>query len=140
MSQSSAPEPAVEVEAAPPQARREWDELAEQVRAARFAYYVRDAPTLADGEFGHFSRAAAELTVVTETLTLERAAEQIDTVVLAATTHRRPAYLSVPQDLALAHASGNAARISEIEKRMSALDKEIAVMAAENARKRGDNP
>lgn len=36
---------------APPEARREWDELAERVRDARFAYYVRDAPTMADGEF-----------------------------------------------------------------------------------------
>lgn len=58
--------------------------------------------TLADGDFGHFSRAAAEVTVVAETLTLERAAEQIDTVVLAAMTERKPTYLAVPQDLALA--------------------------------------
>lgn len=36
---------------APPEARRAWEELAEQVRTARFAYYVRDAPTIADGEF-----------------------------------------------------------------------------------------
>lgn len=58
--------------------------------------------TLADGEFGHFSRAAAEVTVVAETLTHARATEQIDTVVLAAVTERKPAYLSIPQDLALA--------------------------------------
>ncbi len=55
VSQSSAPDASAdapaELEAAPPQARREWDELAERVRAARFAYYVRDAPTIADGEF-----------------------------------------------------------------------------------------
>ncbi len=31
--------------------RRAWAELAEQVRGHRFAYYVRDAPTVADGEF-----------------------------------------------------------------------------------------
>lgn len=58
--------------------------------------------TLADGDFGHFSRAAAEVTVVAETLTAERATEQIDTVVLAAMTERQPTYLAVPQDLALA--------------------------------------
>ena len=39
---------AVEV---PPEARHRWDELAEQVRDARFAYYVRDAPALSDAEF-----------------------------------------------------------------------------------------
>jgi len=43
--------PAEELPAAPPEVRREWEELAEQVRSARFAYYVRDAPTIADGEF-----------------------------------------------------------------------------------------
>ncbi len=36
---------------APGDARREWTDLAEQVRAHRFAYYVRDAPTVSDGEF-----------------------------------------------------------------------------------------
>ena len=82
--------------------------------------------TLADGEFGHFSRAAAELTVVTETLTLERAAEQIDTVVLAATTHRRPAYLSVPQDLALARIDAG-----PLEHRLTAASDPAALHAFE---------
>ncbi|PWJ56316.1 DNA ligase (NAD+) [Quadrisphaera granulorum] len=50
-SQDASSQTAPELQSAPPEARREWDELAEQVRAARFAYYVRDAPTLADGEF-----------------------------------------------------------------------------------------
>ncbi|MEI4271515.1 thiamine pyrophosphate-binding protein [Klenkia sp. LSe6-5] len=58
--------------------------------------------TLADGDFAHFSRAAAEVTVAAETLTAGRAAEQIDAVLLAAITHRKPGYLAVPQDLALA--------------------------------------
>ncbi|SCX56906.1 indolepyruvate decarboxylase [Klenkia marina] len=58
--------------------------------------------TLADGEFEHFSRAAAEVTMAAETLTADRAAEQIDAVLLAAVTHRKPGYLAVPQDLALA--------------------------------------
>ncbi|MBF5080601.1 NAD-dependent DNA ligase LigA [Quadrisphaera sp. INWT6] len=48
--QHAAPD-AADLPAAPPEARREWEELAEQVRSARFAYYVRDAPTMADGEF-----------------------------------------------------------------------------------------
>ncbi|GAB6903550.1 alpha-keto acid decarboxylase family protein [Kineosporia succinea] len=56
--------------------------------------------TLADGVFGHFERAFAEVCVHSETLTAERAAEQIDAVLLAARTHRKPAYLSVPMDLA----------------------------------------
>ncbi|NIZ92610.1 alpha-keto acid decarboxylase family protein [Kineococcus rubinsiae] len=56
--------------------------------------------TLADGVFDRFSQAYAQVTVVQETLTAQRAAEQVDAAVLAATVHRRPAYLSVPADLA----------------------------------------
>ena len=67
--------------------------------------------TLADGEFGHFTRAAAEVCGVVETLTRERAAEQVDAVVLAAVTARKPAYLSVPQDLATARV--DATRLEE---------------------------
>ncbi len=40
----------------PAQARHRWDELAEQVRAHRFAYYVRDAPTIGDGAFDQLLR------------------------------------------------------------------------------------
>lgn len=32
-------------------ARQRWEQLAEQVREAQFAYYVRDAPSMSDGEF-----------------------------------------------------------------------------------------
>jgi DNA ligase (NAD+) len=35
----------------PQEARHRWTELAEQVREHRFAYYVRDSPTVSDGEF-----------------------------------------------------------------------------------------
>ena len=35
----------------PDEARHRWTELAEQVREHRFAYYVRDAPTVSDAEF-----------------------------------------------------------------------------------------
>ncbi len=35
----------------PDQARHTWSELAEQVRGHQFAYYVKDAPTVTDGEF-----------------------------------------------------------------------------------------
>ncbi|NTW39756.1 MAG: alpha-keto acid decarboxylase family protein [Cellulomonadaceae bacterium] len=56
--------------------------------------------TLADGDFGRFERAYAEVTVAQHTLTAERAAEQIDAVILAALTHRKPVYLSIPSDLA----------------------------------------
>ncbi|WP_460446601.1 NAD-dependent DNA ligase LigA [Angustibacter aerolatus] len=37
--------------AVPAEARHEWDDLADQVRGHRFAYYVRDAPSISDGEF-----------------------------------------------------------------------------------------
>lgn len=35
----------------PQEARRQWEDLAAQVREHRFAYYVKDSPTIADGEF-----------------------------------------------------------------------------------------
>ncbi|MEU4563358.1 thiamine pyrophosphate-binding protein [Actinoplanes sp. NPDC023936] len=57
--------------------------------------------TLADGEFGHFARAYAEVTVAQATVTAADAGARIDAVLLAALTHRKPVYLSVPQDLAL---------------------------------------
>ncbi len=40
----------------PAQVRHRWDELAEQVTAHRFAYYVRDAPTVSDGAFDELLR------------------------------------------------------------------------------------
>ncbi len=39
------------VETDDPAARARWEELAQQVRDAQFAYYVRDAPTISDAEF-----------------------------------------------------------------------------------------
>jgi len=35
----------------PADVRHEWTELAEQVRAHQFSYYIRDAPTVSDGEY-----------------------------------------------------------------------------------------
>ena len=35
----------------PEDARHEWTELAEQASAAQFAYHVKDAPTISDGEY-----------------------------------------------------------------------------------------
>jgi DNA ligase (NAD+) len=35
----------------PGAARHRWADLAEQIRGHRFAYYVKDAPTISDGEF-----------------------------------------------------------------------------------------
>ncbi len=40
----------------PPDVRHRWDDLADQVRAHRFAYYLRDAPTISDGEFDELLR------------------------------------------------------------------------------------
>jgi len=36
--------------------RQRWSELAEQIRDHQFAYYVRDAPTISDGEYDHLMR------------------------------------------------------------------------------------
>ncbi len=58
--------PVTEAAAAVPAAaaadvRQRWAELAEQVEAAQFAYYVRDAPTLSDAEYDRLFRALEEL-------------------------------------------------------------------------------
>ena len=44
-------------------ARHRWEELAEQVRAHQFAYHVKDAPTISDGEYDSLVR---ELTALEE--------------------------------------------------------------------------
>ena len=40
----------------PDAARHRWSELADRIRAAQFAYYVRDAPTISDGEYDGLMR------------------------------------------------------------------------------------
>ena len=49
------------VEAAPPEAREEHLEIAEQVEEARWRYYVKDAPTMSDAEFDALMRRLEEL-------------------------------------------------------------------------------
>ncbi|MFI5779288.1 NAD-dependent DNA ligase LigA [Nocardia sp. NPDC051570] len=44
-------EPGIELAAATADERTEWQRLAEEVREHQFRYYVRDAPTISDGEF-----------------------------------------------------------------------------------------
>ncbi|MGW1530054.1 alpha-keto acid decarboxylase family protein [Streptomyces sp. NPDC002159] len=56
--------------------------------------------TLADGDFSRFERVFTEITVVQEVLTAERAGEQIDTVIRAVISAKKPGYLSIPMDLA----------------------------------------
>ncbi|MGN6577757.1 MAG: hypothetical protein ACTHKG_18955, partial [Nocardioides sp.] len=50
-----------EVAEAPPEAREEHRELAEEVEDARWRYYVQDAPTLSDAEFDAKMRRLEEL-------------------------------------------------------------------------------
>ncbi len=40
----------------PDAARHRWTELVDEIRAAQFAYYVRDAPTLSDGQYDALMR------------------------------------------------------------------------------------
>ncbi|WP_346054742.1 MULTISPECIES: alpha-keto acid decarboxylase family protein [Amycolatopsis] len=61
--------------------------------------------TLADGDFGHFARAYAEVTAAAEVLTEQHAADQIDRVLAAALRESQPGYLSVPVDVATARVS-----------------------------------
>jgi len=58
----AAPEPAPPEQApVPDQARHRWTELAEQIQGHRFAYYVRDSPTISDGEFDALMRSLEAL-------------------------------------------------------------------------------
>ena len=57
-SQADVEEPTAVTDSAPPaqaepdpEVRTRWTELAEQVRQAQFAYYVKDSPLMSDGEF-----------------------------------------------------------------------------------------
>ena len=45
----------------PTDARHEWTELADEVRGHQFAYHVRDAPTISDGEYDRLVRRLNEL-------------------------------------------------------------------------------
>src|SRR6476619_3672254 len=45
----------------PDQARHEWADLADQAAAAQFAYHVKDAPTISDGEYDALVRRLNEL-------------------------------------------------------------------------------
>jgi DNA ligase (NAD+) len=45
----------------PAEARHRWVEIADQVEAARFAYYLRDAPTISDGAYDRLVRELEQL-------------------------------------------------------------------------------
>jgi DNA ligase (NAD+) len=45
----------------PPEVRRQWRELADEVREHQFRYYVRDAPIISDAEFDQLLRRLAAL-------------------------------------------------------------------------------
>ena len=47
----SASESETSADPVPPDVRRAWQELAEEVRGHQFRYYVKDAPVVSDGEF-----------------------------------------------------------------------------------------
>jgi DNA ligase (NAD+) len=49
-------QPGRPLEQVPDEARHRWADLADQVRTHRFAYYLRDAPTISDGEFDELLR------------------------------------------------------------------------------------
>lgn len=58
--------------------------------------------TLGDGDFNHFSRMAAEVTVAQAHLTVENATTEIDRVIGEALSQHKPVYLFLPLDVAAA--------------------------------------
>ncbi|HYZ16704.1 MAG TPA: thiamine pyrophosphate-binding protein [Candidatus Acidoferrum sp.] len=84
--------------------------------------------TLGEGEFGHFARAYAEVTVARAELTVENAADEIDRVLIAALRERRPAYLAIPVDVAVEPLRAPSAPLHVSEPRFSsaALDAFVA--------------
>jgi len=58
--------------------------------------------SLGDGDFGHFSRMAKEVTVAQSCLTVENAEAEIDRLLSSALFERRPVYLVLPCDVAQA--------------------------------------
>ncbi len=56
-------DPAVQAAAdqVPDDVRREWGDLAEEIRGHQFTYHVKDAPTVSDGEYDRLVRRLTEL-------------------------------------------------------------------------------
>ncbi len=56
-------DPAAEAAAdqVPDDVRREWGDLAEEIRGHQFAYHVKDAPTVSDGEYDRLIRRLTDL-------------------------------------------------------------------------------
>jgi DNA ligase (NAD+) len=50
-----------EADPVPPEVRRQWRDLADEVREHQFRYYVRDAPIISDAEFDELLRRLAAL-------------------------------------------------------------------------------
>ncbi|MCI2238554.1 thiamine pyrophosphate-dependent enzyme [Paenibacillus sp. TRM 82003] len=61
--------------------------------------------SLADGDFGHFARVAAEVTASAVVLRPHGAATAIDQALLTAVSTSKPVYLGVPADVAVARVS-----------------------------------
>ncbi|MFD7666174.1 alpha-keto acid decarboxylase family protein [Streptomyces sp. NPDC059788] len=58
--------------------------------------------TLMDGDYGHFGRMFAEVTVARADLTADNAPAEIDRVLRAMTRHSKPVHLNLPTDVVLA--------------------------------------
>ncbi|MFA3779799.1 alpha-keto acid decarboxylase family protein [Yersinia sp. 1652 StPb PI] len=58
--------------------------------------------SLGDGDFSHFSRMAKEVTCAQANLTAENAVAEIDRLLVAALSQRRPVYLQLPCDVSQA--------------------------------------
>ena len=55
------PAAATAADEVPAEVRREWAELADEIRGHQFAYHVKDAPTVSDGEYDRLVRHLTDL-------------------------------------------------------------------------------
>lgn len=86
--------------------------------------------SLGDGDFGHFSRMAKEVTVAQTSLTASNAEAEIDRLLTTALFERRPVYLLLPSDVAEAPLSSRPAPLMLRQPNLSDASLQAFIAAA----------
>ncbi|WP_186373871.1 alpha-keto acid decarboxylase family protein [Yersinia rohdei] len=86
--------------------------------------------SLGDGDFGHFSRMAKEITCAQASLTPENAAAEIDRLLVAALYQRRPVYLQLPSDVSEAEIATHSGSLALCQPMLSPTSLQAFIDAA----------